>query len=1160
MMNIIANYIMQEYFKDEDKTKEQLMDELVKLRQRVTELEQWEQKRAEARFQRQGVVLEAINKVLLETLTCETDEEVAQTCLAVVEELTSSKFGFIGEVNEAGRFDTIALSNPGWDACKISESNAVVMIKDMEIRGVWGRALKDGKSLIVNAPSSHPDSVGIPEGHPQLTAFLGVPLKYAGKTIGMIAVANKESGYNQNDREAVEALSVSFVEALMRKRNDEELTKYREHLEELVDERTTQLRTTNEQLQREITERKRAEDRLKESEEWFRALVESTSDWVWEVDANAVYTYASPKIKELLGYEPEEVIGKTPFDFMYPEEAERIVAEFKAIAEAQKPFERLENTNQHKDGRLVVLETSGVPIFDTNGDFMGYRGIDRDVTERKQAEEALAEERNLLRTLIDNLPDYIFVKDTESQFIINNIAHMHILGAAAQEEVIGKTDFYFFPQELAAQYYADEQDVIRSGQPLINRVEFTIDREGRKQWLLTYKVPLRDSSGSIVGLVGVSRDITERKQAEEALQRETAKLGAMVSGMKEGVVFADAQDCIVEVNPYFTKLIGLKRDELIGKTLWDYHHGAIADKLRSHIQRFRAQPDSPPVIVQRPLNDARNEVERRSGLSQVIMRMQPIHRDGVYDGVLLNVIDVTALVNARCEAEEANRAKSEFLANMSHELRTPLNSIIGFAEILRDGICGELNEDQMASVIDIYESGKHLLQMINDILDLSKVEAGKAELELEEFSVDRAMDEVQSIIREMAYKKRLKLQIAVPEGLPDVYADRVKFKQIMYNLLSNAVKFTPEKGSITIDADFNGDEFLISVADTGIGVDPEKHEAIFDEFKQLDSSHSRQYEGTGLGLALTKRLVELHGGRVWVESEGLGMGSKFSFTLPARKPDTEVSQNMLEKLPSTVQESDNSTGRTILVVEDNVQAAQLLCIYLTEAGYNTVVATDGEKAVKMAQEVNPFAITLDVMLPKKDGWQVMQELKSFQDTRDIPVVIISIIDDQSLGFSMGAVGYLVKPIDKDQLACILNKLEFAENAEDVTPRILIIDDNPEDVKLMEAILHNEGFDVLKTLSGAEGIAKAIEERPDLIVLDLLVCHTSGFDVVKSLQEHPETRNIPIIICTVKELTAEDREKLNSKVKSIVPKGEDAKTRLLEAVRKIEQFQRTKGAE
>jgi len=511
---------------------------------------------------------------------------------------------------------------------------------------------------------------------------------------------------------------------------------------------------------------------------------------------------------------------------------------------------------------------------------------------------------------------------------------------------------------------------------------------------------------------------------------------------------------------------------------------------------------------------------------------------------------------ANAKLRKADRLKSEFLANMSHELRTPLNAIIGFAELMRDGICGELNENQMASVIDIHESGKHLLRMINDILDLSKVEAGKMELQPEEFSVAQAFDDIQSIVRDMANKKKLSLQTIVPEDLPDIYADQVKFKQIMYNLLSNAVKFTLEGGDITVEASFNDDKFLISVADTGIGVRPEDHETIFDEFKQLDSSRSRQYEGTGLGLALTKRLVELHGGEIWVESEGLGMGSKFSFTLPAIKPDVEATHRVaptkiLERsLPQT---SGRPLEKTILVVEDNTQAAQLLCIYLTEAGYNTVVATDGDKAVKMAREVKPFAITLDIMLPKKDGWQVMQELKSFENTYSIPVIIISVVDDQSFGFSMGAVGYLVKPIDKDQLLHTLEKIELAAKVEDTAPRILIIDDRPEDLKLMKAILRGEGYSILEASDGAEGVAKAIEERPDLLILDLLMPGMSGFDVIKSLQEHAEARDIPIIICTVKELTAEDREMLNSKVKSIVQKGEDAKAHLLEAVRKIERF-------
>jgi signal transduction histidine kinase len=243
-----------------------------------------------------------------------------------------------------------------------------------------------------------------------------------------------------------------------------------------------------------------------------------------------------------------------------------------------------------------------------------------------------------------------------------------------------------------------------------------------------------------------------------------------------------------------------------------------------------------------------------------------------------------ALRESKESAESASNAKSEFLANMSHELRTPLNAIIGFSEILRDGVCGELNKEQKESVNDIHESGRHLLQMINDILDLSKVEAGKMELQPDFFSISDSMEDIHSIVRDVVNKKHLDIQYIIQDDLPDIYADKVKFKRIMYNLLSNAVKFTPDKGIIAVSVSFDGAKYLISIADTGIGIDPKDHEIIFEEFRQIDSSQSRQYEGTGLGLALSRKLVELHGGKIWVESDGLGMGSKFSFTLMQGKP------------------------------------------------------------------------------------------------------------------------------------------------------------------------------------------------------------------------------------------------------------------------------------
>ena len=507
--------------------------------------------------------------------------------------------------------------------------------------------------------------------------------------------------------------------------------------------------------------------------------------------------------------------------------------------------------------------------------------------------------------------------------------------------------------------------------------------------------------------------------------------------------------------------------------------------------------------------------------------------------------------------EKASELKSEFLANMSHELRTPLNSIIGFAEVLRDGLSGELNPEQMECILDIHSSGKHLLDMINDVLDLSKIEAGKMELYCEEFSIPAALDGILSIVRDMANKKKLALQINTPDDLPDIYADPVKFKQIMYNLLSNAIKFTPDDGTVIIDTALEKDKFLVSVTDTGIGISPEDQLHLFDQFKQVDSSYARQYEGTGLGLALTKRLVEMHGGEIWVESE-LGKGSKFSFTLPARTPITFFSQeNPLVNLeftePPEIESAEDKSRKTVLIAEDNLQAAQLLTIYLIEAGYNVVVARDGESAIKKAREVKPFAITLDVMLPKKDGWQVLQELKNFAETKNIPVIIVSIVDESDIGFSLGAVGYLVKPVDKNQLLQTLTKLDLPAKANGVPLRILVVDDQPEDVRLIRTILSNEGFEVLESLSGSEGIDKAISEKPDLIILDLLMPDVSGFDVVEQIRQSTEAREIPIIICSAKDISSEEREILRGKIQSVVQKGDIAKSELLAAIKRIEEL-------
>lgn len=526
----------------------------------------------------------------------------------------------------------------------------------------------------------------------------------------------------------------------------------------------------------------------------------------------------------------------------------------------------------------------------------------------------------------------------------------------------------------------------------------------------------------------------------------------------------------------------------------------------------------------------------------------------IYSTLEQRIAEKTAHLQMANEAlRRANKLKSEFLANMSHELRTPLNAIIGFAEVLRDKIAGDLNEEQLDFVNDIHSSGLHLLQMINDILDLSKIEAGKMVLQYEEFFVPDAIEDVYTILKGLANKKQLTLKSIVHPEVQNITADRVKFKQILYNLLSNAIKFTPQNGSITTEAGMGNDMLRMSVSDTGIGMKPDDQDKVFKEFWQAESSFSRKYEGTGLGLALTKRIVEMHGGNIWFESEE-GKGSTFYFALPIKETAEKPKPKEADSRPRSLETTREKNAKTILVVEDDRMAAHLLTVYLKNAGYDVIVAVDGEEAIKKAKEVHPFMITLDIMLPKVDGWDVLSELKNSQDTADIPVIIVSIVDNKELGYSLGAAECLMKPINREKLISTVNACIPGERNKDTSIKILIVDDDEKAVKYIGAVLDNEGFHVLKAYSGEAGINLAINSNPDLIILDLLMPGVNGFDVVEKLRVHPTAKKIPIIICSAKDITPEDKKELNGNILVIVQKGRHTKDDLLVAIKNIEQLQ------
>jgi signal transduction histidine kinase/CheY-like chemotaxis protein len=610
---------------------------------------------------------------------------------------------------------------------------------------------------------------------------------------------------------------------------------------------------------------------------------------------------------------------------------------------------------------------------------------------------------------------------------------------------------------------------------------------------------------------------------------------------------------------------------------------------------------------------------------------------------------LTLLEVANRELREIDRLKSTFLANMSHELRTPMNAIIGYTDLLLDRVDGPINEEQENSLKKVAANAMHLLQLINDVLDISKIESGKMILSPKEIDIKWLIESVIPTFEPLIKQKNLSMTIKIPEDMPLVYGDEDKIKQILINLLSNAVKFT-HKGGITVSAELSERGIKsggtptfaeICIEDTGIGIREEDLGKIFDKFVQVDLTTVRLYEGTGLGLSIARGLVALHKGMIWVTSK-YGEGSNFCFTIPVKKEVLEkpaepvIEPRMAEALAEyfgtpveTFLEEPICAGKplrcweyvrcgqpscpaygskesrcwlilgthcagmkigaypekvdfckgceliktlitcpeeykglevepakkgvekkTILAIDDNPEAIDIIRKYLGDE-YSVVGFLSGEKAVEKAKELKPLAITLDIMMPQKDGWQVLRELKDTPETQDIPVIILTIVDDKRLGFSLGAAEYLVKPVEKHIL---LRKLKNLEKMRKIK-RILIIDDEPEAVRLMGNVLKEAEYQVTTAYNSKDGIASIHDFRPDLIVLNPTAPEV-GFDVVEYLKTKEDLKDIPVIIVTRKDLSEEEIDELNGRIQGILNKGiltkEDLLNELKDIVNKVDR--------
>jgi signal transduction histidine kinase/DNA-binding response OmpR family regulator len=526
------------------------------------------------------------------------------------------------------------------------------------------------------------------------------------------------------------------------------------------------------------------------------------------------------------------------------------------------------------------------------------------------------------------------------------------------------------------------------------------------------------------------------------------------------------------------------------------------------------------------------------------------------------------LTVAKEAAEQANRTKSAFLANMSHELRTPLNAIIGYSEMLQEEAEDTGQEGFVPDLQKIHAAGKHLLALINDILDLSKIEAGKMELVLESFDPRALISDVQSTILPLIEKNHNVLEVICPDDLPAMYADVTRVRQVLFNLLSNATKFT-ENGTISlsvhVEQQDSAEHVIFDVADTGIGLTPEQLNRLFQAFSQADASTSRKYGGTGLGLVISRRFAQMMGGDVTVKSEH-GKGSTFTVRLPretaGRKPPAppplaEAAASAKAR-PVTKAAGVAPAARdavTVLVIDDEQNARELLERGLIKEGFQVVTATSGEDGVRIAHEIKPDAITLDVLMPGMDGWAVLKALKTDPLTLSIPVIMISMVDDKEMGYALGASDYLTKPFDREHLASLLRKYRRTDRRSVV----LVVEDDVTVREMVRRILEPEGWSVDEAENGLVGLDRLRRRQPDIILLDLMMPEMDGFEFVAELRAHEEWLPIPVVVVTAKELTSEDKLRLDGRVKKIFQKGRFTREELAREIRGLLSVQPTESS-
>ncbi len=665
-------------------------------------------------------------------------------------------------------------------------------------------------------------------------------------------------------------------------------------------------------------------------------------------------------------------------------------------------------------------------------------------------------------------------------------------------------------------------------------------------------VDRKDEIGGLARTISRGRGHHEKLIADQMaeLSRSEAQMRATLENMEQGVAMWDADYKLVTWNRRMRELLGLP------DSFFDRAH-TFVDYLRYAGTRGEfGDADIEDVIRQRLATMSRRHVYERTRPDGTVLEISrhPVPSGGfiaIFTDITERKKAQTELINAKQAAEEASRTKSDFLANMSHELRTPLNAIIGYSQMLQEEATDDGQDAYLADLTKIENAGKHLLSLINDILDLSKIEAGRMTVFAEPVNLGAVIAEVRGIIEPLAAKNGNKLVIDCPGDIGTIESDLTKLKQSLLNLLSNASKFTKD-GVVALTVARGGEDgegtISFRVADTGIGMSPEQMGRLFQAFAQADSSTTRKFGGTGLGLAITRHFARMLGGDVTVTSE-LGKGSVFLLTLPERTAGTTAAPALPQDkaAPKRTVSGDAEAEFTVLVVDDDEAVHETIGTMLAREGYRVLHARSGAEALTTAREAHPDAITLDVMMPQMDGWSVLSALKADPDLADIPVTIVTMLNDRAIAFSLGASGFLTKPIDWGQLNAILRR----HTDLGVTAPVLVIDDDPEMRRMAGQMLERMGMQVAEAENGAAGLAwLAANPPPAIILLDLMMPVMDGFAFLDRLRADASRSAVPVLVVTAMDLSGAEREQLQGLTRNVIAKGASTGVDLRSAIRDV----------